>query len=260
VQTLTVSATSSDPTILPDPLVTYLSPSQTGSLALAPRANSNGTVTVTVTVNDHQARNNTASRQFTVTITPVNDGPVILPVADQVTSEDTAAVVSVTLLDPIRLPAADAAATLRLRRWLLLPASMSVTTAVRAPGVVPVKTGFGTAMIALVAGDGQFPPRTASVDGARSTRAALSHQRTNVNEDAQIAVAVIDPGRPRDIAVTADSSDLILLPPPGSPGGSAGNRTVTLAPATTRHCDRIPRSRCERRKHVGLIRATVNGE
>ena len=58
-QTLTVTATSSNPSLIPNPTVNYTSPNATGSLSFTPVANGNGTATITVTVNDGQAANNT---------------------------------------------------------------------------------------------------------------------------------------------------------------------------------------------------------
>ena len=41
-QTLTVSAVSSNPALIPDPIVTYTSPDPNGTLTYVPNANSNG--------------------------------------------------------------------------------------------------------------------------------------------------------------------------------------------------------------------------
>jgi VCBS repeat-containing protein len=71
-QTLTVTATSGDPTLIPNPAVTYASPAAAGSLTFQSAPNANGTTTITVTVSDGVT---TASRTFTVTVTPVNDPP-----------------------------------------------------------------------------------------------------------------------------------------------------------------------------------------
>ncbi|QDU18781.1 tandem-95 repeat protein [Urbifossiella limnaea] len=71
-QALTVTATSSNPALIPTPAVTYTSPGATGTLRFTPAANASGTATITVTVGDGAL---TVSRQFTVTVTPVNDAP-----------------------------------------------------------------------------------------------------------------------------------------------------------------------------------------
>ncbi|HZJ16051.1 MAG TPA: Ig-like domain-containing protein, partial [Chthoniobacteraceae bacterium] len=76
-QTLAVTATSSNPSLIPNPAVTYTSPNATGSLGFTPAANGNGTATITVMVNDGQAQNNTVTRTFTVTVNAVNDAPTL---------------------------------------------------------------------------------------------------------------------------------------------------------------------------------------
>src|SRR5207244_5864460 len=76
---------SSNPEVIPNPIVSYSSPSSTGSLSFAPVAGTNGTAVITVTVNDGQSQSNTFSRNFTVT---VNDKPLISAIADQLSGED----------------------------------------------------------------------------------------------------------------------------------------------------------------------------
>lgn len=51
-QPLRVTATSSDPSLIPDPAVTYSSPNTTGSLAFTPIADQHGMATIVVTVED----------------------------------------------------------------------------------------------------------------------------------------------------------------------------------------------------------------
>src|SRR6185369_15504524 len=53
-QTLTVTATSDKPSLVPDPAVTYVNGSSTGTLTFAPAANQSGLAIVTVTVSDGQ--------------------------------------------------------------------------------------------------------------------------------------------------------------------------------------------------------------
>ncbi|HEX3148672.1 MAG TPA: Ig-like domain-containing protein [Gemmataceae bacterium] len=86
-QSLTVTATSSITNLIPNPTVSYTSPNATGSLTFAPLANANGTATITVTVSDGSL---TAVRQFTVTVTPVNDAPTTTGLAPVTLLEDAA--------------------------------------------------------------------------------------------------------------------------------------------------------------------------
>ena len=63
-QTLTVTASSGDTTLIPHPTVSYASPAATGSLTVSPVNGNTGTATITVTVNDGAA---STIRTFTIT-------------------------------------------------------------------------------------------------------------------------------------------------------------------------------------------------
>ena len=96
-QTTRMTAVSSNPAVIPNPVVSYESSSATGSLTLTPSPNQSGTSTITVSVesggldNDiaTAADNATFSRTFDVTVNPVNDPPTIDEVLDQLVSEDS---------------------------------------------------------------------------------------------------------------------------------------------------------------------------
>ena len=88
IQTLTVTATSSDPSIIPNPTVTYSSPNNTGNLTYTPLFNAFGSVVMTVSVNDNGASNSLVTRTFTVTVNPVNDPPTLNPIPPLGINED----------------------------------------------------------------------------------------------------------------------------------------------------------------------------
>lgn len=67
-QTLTVTATSSNTGLIPNPTVIYTSPKSTGSLSLRPALNRTGTAAITVTVKDGGQNNNLVTRMFNVTV------------------------------------------------------------------------------------------------------------------------------------------------------------------------------------------------
>jgi hypothetical protein len=87
-QTLTVTASSSNTGLIPNPTVTYTSPNTTGSLSFTPVADANGTATLTVTVNDGGSVSNTLSRTFTVTVNAVNDPPTLDALSNLTLDED----------------------------------------------------------------------------------------------------------------------------------------------------------------------------
>jgi hypothetical protein len=84
-QPLTVSATSNNPALIADPLVTYVSDQSTGSLSLTPLTDQSGTATITVTVTDGgldellstTEDNASFNTTFDVIVSAVNDNPTI---------------------------------------------------------------------------------------------------------------------------------------------------------------------------------------
>src|ERR1019366_2146983 len=71
-QTLTVTAASSNPALIPTPTASSPSPNAAGSIPFPPVALAFGSATITVPVNDGGTSNNVVSRAFTVTVNPVN--------------------------------------------------------------------------------------------------------------------------------------------------------------------------------------------
>ena len=76
-QTLTVTASSSNPSLIPNPTVSYTTPNTTGSLAFTPATLGFGSATITVTVNDGGTSNNIITQTFTVTVNAVNQTPTL---------------------------------------------------------------------------------------------------------------------------------------------------------------------------------------
>src|SRR5262249_17240986 len=82
-QTLTVTAVSSNPALLPNPTVNYTSPNNTPPLSLTPPLFSLRNATITGTFKDGQTTNNTISRPFVVTVNPVNQPPTLDSLANR---------------------------------------------------------------------------------------------------------------------------------------------------------------------------------
>src|SRR5262249_52538806 len=87
-QILTVTATSSNPSLIPNPTVAYTSPNTTGWLFFAPAQNAFGSTTITVTVNNSGISNNVVSQSFTVTVNPVNQPPMLDTLANLTLNEN----------------------------------------------------------------------------------------------------------------------------------------------------------------------------
>ena len=65
---ITLTATSSNPSVIPNPTVVYTSPNSTGQLVLTPAANASGSAIITVTVNNGQLLYNLFKQTFTVNV------------------------------------------------------------------------------------------------------------------------------------------------------------------------------------------------
>ena len=84
-QTVTITASSSNPLLIPSPGVTYTSPDATGTLSINPVADQIGTSTITVTVTDNAGTNNGGLNEtsFTFLVTVLgNFQPEISPLGN----------------------------------------------------------------------------------------------------------------------------------------------------------------------------------
>jgi hypothetical protein len=83
IQRLTITASSSNPGLVPTPAVLYNSPDAAGTLTFTPAANTNGTALITVTVRDDGGTLNGGQDTFaqTLLVTVVPAGTPILQIA-----------------------------------------------------------------------------------------------------------------------------------------------------------------------------------
>jgi hypothetical protein len=157
-QTLTVTATSSNPSLIPNPTVNYTSPSATGSLTFAPVALGFGASTITVTVNDGGASNNIISRTFTVTVNAVNQPPTLNALADMTLGENAAP--QTVALSGISSGAVNESQTLSVNASSsntgLIPNPAVTYTSPNATGSLlfaPVTNQFGSAIVTVTVRD-----------------------------------------------------------------------------------------------------------
>jgi VCBS repeat-containing protein len=89
VQPLTVRAVSSNPALVPHPLVNYTSPNASGALTIIVTGDMSGSATITVTVDDGQSENHATSQSFEVVVRGVNDAPTFTAGPSQTVLEDS---------------------------------------------------------------------------------------------------------------------------------------------------------------------------
>jgi hypothetical protein len=159
-QTLTVTATSDNTALIPNPTVTYSSPSATGSLKFKPAVNVAGTANISVTVTDSGGSNNVVTRTFAVT---VNSPPTISAIPDQTIATNTiAGPISFTIGDN-ETPAANLTVSASTTSATLIPASNIVfggSGSNRTVTLTPVAGKNGTATITVTVSDGSLTTST----------------------------------------------------------------------------------------------------
>ena len=245
LQNMQMTVESSNPAILAPPSLTYNSPAQTAELTLNPLTNAAGSTVVTVTVTDGGTTNQTFSRQFTVTVSPVNDPPRLLAVSAASTTEDVPIFIPILLHDPD-----DATALLALSvsslNTNLVPASgllLGGTGATRSLLITPAPNANGTASIRLVVTD----PHGASFTNLLTLSVVSANDPPTINSIADRAIPEDSAtqsvplsglsGGPADeaqsITLTAVSSNPALIPNPSithtNPNSSG---TLTFRPNT----------------------------
>jgi len=158
--TLSVTAASSNPALIPTPTVTHTGPNATGTLSFTPVANGFGSAMLPVTVNDGQPSNNIVSRSFIVTVNPVNDPPT-LDALSAVTLDEDAGPQTVGLTG-ISSGATNENDTLTVTASssnpALIPTPTVTYTSPNAAGTLdftPATNAFGTATITVTVNDGQ---------------------------------------------------------------------------------------------------------
>ncbi len=244
-QTLTITASSSDTGLIPNPTVSYTSPNATGSLVFAPTANITGSATITVTVNDGSANNNTATSTFTVTVNTVNDAPTLNTLANITVNEGSSQSVN---LAGISTGATNESQTLTITASSsnpsLIPNPTVAYTSPSATGsltLIPTTGTSGSATITVTVNDGGAANNTFTRTFTATVNrlpviAAIANVTNLVNTSVTpIAFTISDTETAAgSLTLTATSSNTSLLQNSGIVlGGSAGNRTVTLSPVAS---------------------------
>ncbi|HZL44354.1 MAG TPA: Ig-like domain-containing protein [Verrucomicrobiae bacterium] len=247
IQTLTITATSSNPGLIPNPAVNYINGNTTGTLTYTPVANSNGVSTITVTVNDGGTSNNTVVRTFTVTVTAVNDAPTLDPINNLPLIKGASQ--QVVNLTGISSGAPNEIQTLTVTASSsntgLIPNPTVGYTSANTTGTLtftPVATASGSATITVTVNDGAGNGNnntitrtfTVTVDSP-PTISAIANQTIATNSSTSALAFTIGDQETAasSLTVSASSSATGLIPVSNVVfGGSGANRTVTITPVS----------------------------
>jgi hypothetical protein len=247
VQTLTISTSSSDPGLIPVPVVNYSSPNSTGSLVIQPRPDAFGIAVITVTVDDGQLENSRTSRSFTVTVQPVNDRPYFDPLPDITIEQDTTDyLVPLQGIHSGAVNEQDALAiSMASSRFDLVPIPTLIytspnSTALLVVGSVPGVTGSAVITVTLSDGQSSFSRTFSVLVQAVNSPPAISQiadQSIPKNRPTNpIPFTVSDQETPgTQLQLSAASSNPSVIPISGLIlGGLGNNRTLIIDPTNGR--------------------------
>ncbi|MBP9902294.1 MAG: hypothetical protein KBH45_12595 [Verrucomicrobia bacterium] len=242
-QTLTVTATSSNPGLIPNPTVSYTSPNPTGTIAFTPVALAFGSATLTVTVNDGGASNNIVTRSFTVTVNSVNQSPTLTALAN-ITINESAGLQTVNLAG-ITSGATNEAQTLTVTATSsnpgLIPNPTVSYTSPNPTGTIaftPVALAFGSATLTVTVNDGgasnNIVTRSFTVTvNQLPTISPITDQVIVINSaTAPLPFTIGDSeSSVSSLTLSASSANLSLVQNTNIVfGGTDGNRSVTVTP------------------------------
>ena len=249
-QTLTVTATSGNTGLIPNPTVNYTSSNTNGSLTFTPVANTNGSASVTVTVNDGGASNNIVTRTFTVTVNPVNQPPTLNPI-NNLTINENAGLQTVNLYG-ITSGAANENQTLTVTavsgNTNLVPNPTVNYTSANTNGSLtfkPITNATGSAIITVTVNDGGTSNNiitrtfTVTVNPVNQPPTLNPINNLTINENAgpqTVNLSGITSGAANEsqtLTVTAASGNTYLVPNPTVNYTSANtNGSLTFKPIT----------------------------
>jgi hypothetical protein len=188
------------------------------TLTLTPDPDWNGTANITVTADDGLGGSSTET--FNLTVNPVNDDPVFVPIPDQTIAEDTPATVVVTVTDPEGSPITLTSS--------VSPGGVTVTITGNNVTVTPNPDWTGTATITITADDGNggtvsdsFDVTVTPVNDA-PVLAAIGNQTTGTDVTRTLNLSATD--------AEGDSLTYSYIINSGSVTGSLSGNVLNLNP------------------------------
>ena len=235
---LTVTATSSNTTIVPGANIVLGGSGGNRTVTITPASNQTGASIITLSVGDGTF---TTTESFLFSVEIVNQAPTVSTVADLSTNEDTPTTALPFTVGDDTTPADSLVVTAVSSNTTLVPnanIALGGSGANRTVMLTPVLNQNGSATITLSVGDGllstteQFVLTVIPVNDP-PTISYVADQAVAVNTaTSAIPFIVADVETPvASLVVTGSSSNHVLVPDANVViGGSGGNRTVTVTP------------------------------
>jgi len=240
---LTLTAVSSDVSLVPLSGVSFGGSGSNRTVRITPAADRFGSANITITVRDPSGL--VATDSFVLTVSSVNDVPVIGVITNRVLLEDAVLSVVFTMSDVETLPAALGFELVSSNPGLIDSSQVLLigTGTNRLFRVQPVTNAWGSATLEfrVTDGDGASASRSfvVAVTPVNDAPELSSFTHLTIDENSTsgpIGFVVVDvETAPQNLTVTVDSSNGVLLPA-GSMliTGSDTNRALSVTPAPNR--------------------------
>jgi VCBS repeat-containing protein len=235
---LTVTGTSSNPTLVPNANIVFGGSSASRTVTATPAANQFGTATITVTVSDGSL---TASDTFLLTVSAVNDAPTISDVPTQTINQSSSAGPLAFTVGDLETAASSLTVSGSSSDQTLVPNANIVlggSGANRTVTVTPSTGLTGSVTITLTVSDGSLTASdtfllTVNAVNAPPTISDIVNQ--TINEDGSTGPIAFTVGDAETAAasliVGASSSNPALVPNANLVlGGSGASRTISVTP------------------------------
>ena len=239
VTNLTLSAGSSNPTLVPTNNIVFGGSSSNRTVTVTPAAGLTGTSTISVTVSD---ATNSATDTFVLTVNVVNTPPTISGIADQIINEDNSTGPLAFTIGDAETAATNLTLVKASSNLSLVPTNNIVfggSGSNRTVTVTPAVNQNGAATITVTVGDGQYSISTNFVVTVNAvndapTISGIANQTIGVNStNGPLSFTVGDVETAAgSLVVSGGSSNPTLVPTNNIAfGGSGASRTVTVIPA-----------------------------
>jgi extracellular elastinolytic metalloproteinase len=239
---LVVSASSSNPALVPNASLALGGSGASRTIVATPSANQSGSATITVTVSDGSL---TASTSFALTVTAVNDAPTISAIAGQSATEDTPSAAIGFVVGDVDAATASLTVSGSSSNGALVPdagLAFGGSGANRTVMATPAADQFGSTTIAVTVSDGSLTASTSFVLTVTPvndppTISAIAN-RTTAGDGAPVVVPFTVGDVDSDagsLTVSSSTSNTTLVPNENlAVGGEGENRTVTATPVAVR--------------------------
>lgn len=239
-EALTVTATSSNQTVVADNNIVITGTGSNRTVQFTPAPNTHGQVTITLTVSDGFA---TSTESFDVLISPVDDAPTVSAIGNVLAAEDTSTeAITFTVADAetaagaLVVTASSSDQSLVLDSGIILGGSGAIRTIVINP---VANANGGPATITVSVSDGAhvstetFQVQVTAVNDAPTISAIPNFTTAEDTPTGPITFTIGDVETNADaLTVTVASSDQALVRDSDIVlGGSGASRTISLTPA-----------------------------